>query len=178
MTDQTRFRWAMTASLLLHGLPLLVSALTPGNDTPRPTPAQRPPLQARLKLVQPELQLKPQPESLSESTKAPAQPPKPVQTTDQPSTSTVANTPADKSNASLTGQTLPYPLEAVSQGIEGEALVMLFLDGSGNVITARIETSSGYGVLDEAAVRAAKQIRTLDSSSKHALLPVRFRLEK
>lgn len=178
MTDQTRFRWAMTASLLLHGLPLLVSALLPSSNTPRPTPAQRPPLQARLKLAQPELQLKPQPETFSESTKTPTQPPKPVQTTDHPSTRTAANAPADNSNASLTGQTLPYPLEAVSQGIEGEAVVMLFLDGSGNVITARIESSSGYGILDEAAVRAAKQIRTLDSTSKHTLLPVRFRLEK
>lgn len=178
MTDQQRFRWALTASLLLHGLPLLVSALVPNSNAPRPTPAQYPPLEARLKLVQPELQLKPQPESFSENSKKPAPPPKPVQTTEQPNTSTVANAPADKSNASLTGQTLPYPLEAVNQGIEGEAIVMLFLDGSGNVITARIESSSGYGILDEAAVRAAKQIRTLDSTSKHALLPVRFRLEK
>jgi protein TonB len=72
---------------------------------------------------------------------------------------------------------LPYPPEAVERGLEGEAMVLLFLDAAGNVIAARLESSSGHAVLDEAALRAARQLRTLpDSAPREALLPVRFRL--
>lgn len=73
---------------------------------------------------------------------------------------------------------LLYPPEAIAQGLEGEVLVMLFLDGTGNVIAARVEVSSGEVLLDNAAVRAARQIRALETGSQHVLLPVRFRLEK
>jgi protein TonB len=72
---------------------------------------------------------------------------------------------------------LPYPPEAVERGLQGEALLLLFLDPSGNVIAARLESSSGHAVLDEAALRAARQLRTLpDSAPRETLLPVRFRL--
>lgn len=71
-----------------------------------------------------------------------------------------------------------YPPEAIERGLEGEALVLLFLDASGNAIAARIESSSGHAVLDEAAVRAARTLRTLPGSApREALLPVRFRLK-
>lgn len=73
---------------------------------------------------------------------------------------------------------LYYPPEAVERGLEGEVLVMLFLDASGNVLAARIETSSGYPLLDDAAVKAARSLRSLpDSAPREALLPVRFRLK-
>jgi protein TonB len=72
---------------------------------------------------------------------------------------------------------LPYPPEAIARGLQGEALVLLFLDAAGNVIAARIESSSGHALLDEAAVRAARSLRALpDSAPREALLPVRFRL--
>jgi protein TonB len=72
---------------------------------------------------------------------------------------------------------LPYPPEAIERGLQGEALVLLFLDASGNAVAARLESSSGHAVLDEAAVRAARQLRSLpDSAPREALLPVRFRL--
>lgn len=72
---------------------------------------------------------------------------------------------------------LPYPPEAIERGLQGEALVMLFLDGSGNAIAARLERSSGHGILDEAALRAARRLRALPASApREALLPVRFRL--
>ena len=54
---------------------------------------------------------------------------------------------------------------------------MLFLDPAGNVIAARLESSSGHALLDDAAVRAARGLRSLpDSAPREALLPVRFRL--
>lgn len=72
---------------------------------------------------------------------------------------------------------LLYPREAIEQGIEGEAMVLLFLDESGNVIAARLEASSGHAQLDEAAVRAARTLRALpEGAPREALLPVRFRL--
>lgn len=70
-----------------------------------------------------------------------------------------------------------YPPEAIARGLEGEVLVLLFLDASGNAIAARLEASSGHALLDDAAVRAAKTLRALpDSAPREALLPVRFRL--
>jgi periplasmic protein TonB len=72
---------------------------------------------------------------------------------------------------------LLYPLEAVERGLEGEVLVMLFLDDAGNAIAARVETSSGHRILDEAAVRAARTLRSLPASApREARVPVRFRL--
>jgi len=52
---------------------------------------------------------------------------------------------------------LLYPREAIEQGIEGEATVLLFLDEAGNAIAARLEASSGYALLDDAAVRASRR---------------------
>lgn len=70
-----------------------------------------------------------------------------------------------------------YPEEAITLGLEGEALVRLFLDESGNAITARLEHSSGHAILDEAAVRAARTVHSLPAGTPtEILLPVRFRL--
>ena len=56
-------------------------------------------------------------------------------------------------------------------------MVLLFLDNAGNAIAARLEATSGHAILDDAAVRAARQLRALpDSAPREALLPVRFRL--
>ena len=70
-----------------------------------------------------------------------------------------------------------YPAEAIERGLEGEALVLLFLDEAGNAIAARIEASSGHAVLDAAAVRAARTLKSLPANApREAVLPVRFRL--
>ena len=72
---------------------------------------------------------------------------------------------------------LPYPPEAIERGLQGEALVLLFLDAAGNAIAARIESSSGHGILDEAALRAVRSLRSLPAGApREVLLPVRFRL--
>ncbi len=70
-----------------------------------------------------------------------------------------------------------YPEEAVARGLQGEVLVRLFLDESGNAIAARLERGSGYTILDDAAVRAAGKVRALPAGApSELLLPVRFRL--
>jgi len=72
---------------------------------------------------------------------------------------------------------LYYPVEAIERGLQGDALVLLFLDGSGTVVAARLEGSSGHALLDDAAVRAARSLRALPPGApREALLPVRFRL--
>jgi protein TonB len=72
---------------------------------------------------------------------------------------------------------LLYPIEAIERGLQGEALVLLFLDERGNAVAARLEESSGHALLDDAAVRAARTLRSLPASApREALLPVRFRL--
>jgi len=72
---------------------------------------------------------------------------------------------------------LLYPREAIERGLQGEAVVLMFLDPSGSVVAARVEASSGYAILDDAAVRAVRTLRALpDSAPREALLPVRFRL--
>jgi protein TonB len=70
-----------------------------------------------------------------------------------------------------------YPEEAIARGLQGQAVVRLFLDESGNAIAARLESSSGHAILDEAAVRAARAVRSLPAGAPgEVLLPVRFRL--
>jgi protein TonB len=72
---------------------------------------------------------------------------------------------------------LLYPREAIERGLQGEALVLLFLDEAGNAVAARIESSSGHVLLDDAAVRAARSLRALpEGTPRDVLLEVRFRL--
>jgi len=84
---------------------------------------------------------------------------------------------AARSALTQVASALLYPREAIEQGLEGQAVVMLFLDASGNVVAARLESSSGHALLDDAAVSAARTLRALpDGAPREALLPVRFRL--
>lgn len=89
---------------------------------------------------------------------------------------TLAGEAARRINTHMARELL-YPLEAIARGLEGEAVVRLFLDASGNAIAARLEASSGHALLDDAAVRAARTLQALpESMPREALLPVRFRL--
>ncbi|HEX8989599.1 MAG TPA: TonB family protein [Rhodocyclaceae bacterium] len=71
---------------------------------------------------------------------------------------------------------LLYPREAIARGFEGEATVRLFFDDSGAAIAARLESSSGHSILDEAAVAAAAKVRVPTGAPAEVLVPVRFRL--
>jgi len=71
-----------------------------------------------------------------------------------------------------------YPAEAIARGLQGEVLLLLFLDGAGNVMAARVERSSGQPILDQAAVTAARQLKALpEGAARETILPVRFRLD-
>jgi len=71
---------------------------------------------------------------------------------------------------------LLYPAAAIARGLEGEALVLLIFDADGRVRSASIEQSSGYALLDQAALRAARRLRAPPDAAAETLLPVRFRL--
>lgn len=76
-----------------------------------------------------------------------------------------------------------YPPRAVRNGIEGRVLLTVIVAASGNVRTVNVERSSGYGMLDRAAVRAVRKWRFRPASrfgvpiEDEISLPVVFRLE-
>lgn len=75
-------------------------------------------------------------------------------------------------------QGLYYPAAAIAQGLQGEAVVLMIISEDGQVSAARIEQSSGHPLLDEAALRAVRSLRSLPATApREALLPVRFSLK-
>ena len=167
---------ALGASLLLHLLPFV--DIWPA--TPVVKPPEPPPLQARLI---PLSSLPVTPEFL---------PPEPETTTATPARSEQAPTPRESASPARKTWTqaireqfsaqqrdgLFYPEEAIRQGLEGEALVLLMLDENGQVTAVRIEESSGHALLDEAALRAVRRLRALPPDAPlESLLPVRFRIK-
>ena len=69
-----------------------------------------------------------------------------------------------------------YPREAIEKGIEGEAIVMLRLSDDGQLIDAQIAKSSGYAILDLAALRAVRATPRFAPGSREVLFPVTFTL--
>jgi periplasmic protein TonB len=168
--------WALVISIVLHAM-LVIS---PGW---RSTPLKQVPLTVSLR----ETLAVPEPRQPAVEPPVPILPgKKPRQSAARPSMEPLA--PQTATLQRLSGQAarvaseqmareLLYPVEAIERGLQGEALVLLFLDESGNAVAARLEESSGHALLDAAAVRAARTLRALPSSApREALLPVRFRL--
>ncbi|MFA7280320.1 MAG: energy transducer TonB [Sterolibacterium sp.] len=71
-----------------------------------------------------------------------------------------------------------YPPEAITRGLQGEVRLLLMLDTEGGVIDARIASSSGHDLLDQAAIAAAHTMRRLpDTGVRELILPVVFKLQ-
>lgn len=161
---------------LVFGTGHLLSILRPVNAASMPAPLQAtlvtpPPLPAPV-LLAPDL---PEP-SEPPAAVAPKQPPPSSRLRTAVTTADVT-TAVTKAASRQIVEHLFYPPEAIARGLEGEAQVMLFLDEAGNAIAARLERSSGHAILDDAAVRAARTVRSLpDAAPREVLLPVRFRL--
>ena len=172
---------ALILSLILHAAVIFV-------NLPASAPKQRPvqmELRARLAeprlveplavpLEQPRLMLPPEPPRNANAVAAVSKKPSP---SSMSVPQALTGDAAQKAMEQL-ARDLPYPPEAIERDQQGEAVVLLFLDRAGNVVAARLEASSGHALLDEAALRAARQLRALpDSAPREALLPVRFRLK-
>lgn len=73
-----------------------------------------------------------------------------------------------------------YPAEAVRNGWEGEVLLRIAVDPNGQVSKVSIEKSSGYAVLDQAALRAVRLWKGIPATQAGEpvavvrLMPVRF----
>ena len=169
---------ALHAALFVAGIRLL--ELPPGTA---------PPAVAQLTVWLQEQFSAPAPQFILPQDTTPAAPePRRAARTPKPSPDTQRTAPAAATIQVLSGAAarsaseqiaweLFYPPEAIERGLQGEALVLLFLDASGNAIAARLESSSGHALLDDAAVHAARTLRALpESAPREALLPVRFRL--
>lgn len=77
-----------------------------------------------------------------------------------------------------------YPRIAQMRGWQGESVVEIAIDSSGNVLSSRIQTSSGYEALDNQALEMVKKASpfpappsVLQGRSFNVLVPVSFRLE-
>lgn len=170
-TDYRLFA-ALALSLSLHLLPFLPDVFT---QAPSPTAAS--PLQAELR-----------PPPRAESLSAP-----PLRLPDPPPRSAAATRPAPEKRQAEAPKTWTqavreqlkkldaagqfYPAEAIARGLEGEVNVLLIIDEGGHVAAARVEQGSGHPILDEAALRAARTLKSLPADApRQTVLPVRFRL--
>ncbi|MDZ4254262.1 MAG: energy transducer TonB [Sulfuritalea sp.] len=70
-----------------------------------------------------------------------------------------------------------YPPEAIAQGLEGDVILLLVLADGGKLISATVARSSGYALLDQAALDAARRIGALPGNPRQTLFPVKFRLQ-
>ncbi len=186
-----RFHAALLCSLALHAAALLLlpppaapaRAAVPLQARLRPPPAtpavQEPPPPPREEAPPPPAEkpasAKPKPEK-----KAPAKP-APARFKEPPASfngyPVLAGNAARSAFSQLARQPL-YPPEAIARGLQGEVLLLLFLDANGNVQAARVERSSGQPLLDQAAVGAARQLKALpEGAPREAILPVRFKLD-
>ena len=168
---------ALALSILFHALPFAadfwprpaVPAPRPLLAELRPTPPPPPaPLPAPPPLILPDPP-RPQPAAAPPKPHAePLRPPAPARNWQEA---------VKRQIKQLDDAGLFYPEEAIARGQQGEALVLLILDEAGNAVAARLEQSSGHPLLDQAALRAARALRSLPADApRETLIPIRFRL--
>ena len=175
--NETRLLLALAASLLLHILPTvapLISASPPAPKAPPIAATLRPPPPAPLP-PPPPLTLPEQPKPSTIPPKPP--PPKPEQREKPPVAAKTWTQAIRQHLKKLDDSGQFYPEDAIARGLEGEVLVLIIIDESGRVTAARVEQGSGHRILDDAALRAVRSLRSLPADApREALLPVRFRL--
>jgi protein TonB len=183
--QRTLLAWAFAASLALHALTLLAPnpwqqaamlereeigafltarLLPPAPEAP-PKPAAEPPATRLKSKVE---------KALKAEVRKPAPPPKPRAAEKPPER--LSGEQLDDALARLS-DTLLYPPQAVTEGLQGEVVLLLGLGAEGQVVTASVAASSGHALLDSAALRAASRVGHFPAlAGRSILLPVRFRL--
>lgn len=181
-TDR-RLLIALTLSLLLHGLPWLPglilapnkpsTAAIPLSASLRP-PASPPPAAPPLSLPEPP---RPTPPAAPQAPAKPPKPPAKAPANSAPGRPQSWTQAVRQQLKKLDAQGLFYPAEAIARGLQGEVLVLLIIDENGQVVAARVEQGSGHRLLDDAALRAVRSLRSLPADApRETLLPVRFTL--
>ena len=190
---------SLAISLCLHALPL---HFIRQDASPAPPPAPPPMLAATLKtpppitipdalpeltLDAPERIVVAEPDQVTPFRPAPPKPPSPERPKPPtpPRDEALGNLPPAAARSArqqlerIVRQEGFYPEEAIAQGLEGETWIRIFLDENGNVIAARTERSSGFPILDRAAEKAARALKSLPADGLgDAVLPVIFRLDE
>jgi len=175
--NEYRLLLALAASLLLHILPLVAQLIQASPPPPKP-----PPITATLRPPPPAPLPPPPPLTLPEQPKPAPTPTKPPQSRpeqrEKPPVAAKTWTQAIRQHLKkLDDSGQFYPEEAIARGLEGEVLVLIIIDENGQVTAARVEQGSGHRILDDAALRAVRSLRSLPADApREALLPVRFRL--
>ena len=171
-----RLALALALSLLLHLAPLLSQIVSPPPPPPKAAPMEaqlRPAPNAQVPLMMPE-------QPAAKASDSPQKVSKPQITQQRPAPTRAKNWQDEvkRQIKKLDERGLFYPAEAISRGLEGEALTLLIIDENGKVSAARIEQSSGHRILDDAALRAVRSLHSLPADApRETLLPVRFRLQ-
>ncbi|MDR0776523.1 MAG: energy transducer TonB [Azonexus sp.] len=163
---------ALLLSLLVHLLSFLLGLPPPSRRPPAP-----PPLLAQLQAPPPAPEVVPLelPEPPPAATPPPAKPrpPKPAPSPAAPDWQREIRRQFGEQQQR--GEF--YPAEAIARGLQGEVLVLLLLAPDGSVTAARVEQGSGHRLLDDAALRAVRALRSLPADApRETLIPVRFRL--
>ena len=167
----SRLAAALTLSLFLHLLPFLptdifapkkpsTAAILQASLRPPPSPVAAPPL-----------------ELPPETHRSPAPKPAPAREKSKPPAPATWTQAVRQQLQKLDAAGQFYPPEAIARGLQGEVLVLFVLDENGHVVAARVEQGSGQAILDDAALRAVRSLRSLPADApQQGLLPVRFRL--
>ncbi|MFN6962100.1 MAG: TonB family protein, partial [Rhodocyclaceae bacterium] len=180
------FVYALSISLMLHGLILLPAAWHAPVPTSSPLRVRLPPLAQTDALAtvvdEPPLPAPAVPAALAAATLPPTAQPLPLPVPSAPGMS------ARERPQQLQGRALKsalaalereefYPREAIRLGLEGRVVLLLTLDDAGYLARIEVASSSGHELLDDAARRAAARIARLSVAHRQVLLPVEFRLE-
>lgn len=176
-TSQQRFTAALAASLLLHAAVLGSGLLRAMLDAP-----PKPVLQATLRVPAKEA---PPVEPLIKNTldteddkpvARPRQAEPPPQAKPAPKPQQAEKKQVQAAQRKLAEHTY-YPEQARAQGIEGDVRLIVSLTEDGAVADVQLAASSGYPILDNAAIKAAYAMGRLPGVTvRELILPVSFRL--
>ncbi|MGA7478418.1 MAG: energy transducer TonB, partial [Azonexus sp.] len=163
--NEYRLLLALAASLLLHILPLIAQLIPASPPSPK-----APLIEATLRPPPPVPLPPPPPLTLPEPPKPSTIPPKPPppkpEQREKPPVAAKTWTQAIRQHLKkLDDNGQFYPEEAIARGLEGEVLVLIIIDESGRVTAARVEQGSGHRILDDAALRAVRSLRSLPADA-------------
>lgn len=174
---------ALALSLILHGALLFPPEFFQRRVTPSPLPPQALQVEVR-RIAAPKIEETPEvplndallKNTLVEEAKpSPSPEPKPKSNkTPAPKVTTKRDVQVAQRKLS---QHLFYPPDAVTQGLEGEVRLILKFDEQGRISSVSIAASSGFAILDQAAVKAAYAMGQTGTTSRELIVPVIFQLE-
>jgi protein TonB len=185
LRGRERYGLALLVSLMIHLA--LFSLAHRWLEMREPLVPPKQPLSATLVLSAPPTPMEEMPElkNTMEDDVRPVVPPpaavapmRPTEKSPAPSTPAQAlQGPAlERAQTRLSDQLL-YPPDALEQGIQGEVIVLIKLDAHAGIVDVSVASSSGSQSLDEAALRAVRNLRRIHGAGAAKILfPVRFEI--